>query len=262
MTNKEINISFSPHPRIDAQDFLVIKKVNDSCDTLGLAINLDMKNKLGLEDIGEEVTCLIVNIIKERYLKEHIEKKYKSNYRDELELIYAFSLTVFDRMENMIRDIIMKKAYNYLEEYSYMNIDGFLRFRLKEIYTYLSSISEIGLEKYLEEKEQSEFINVLKYFIDMQESRIDLLIVNILDNGSFKLYDKDGNKVDNIDDEDIISMAIKEDLNYGDFLISTLLALCPNEIKIIDYLNDESSKVVIETIKSIFEERVSITIKK
>ena len=173
MTNKEINISFSPHPRIDAQDFLVIKKVNDSCDTLGLAINLDMKNKLGLEDIGEEVTCLIVNIIKERYLKEHIEKKYKSNYRDELELIYTFSLTVFDRMENMIRDIIMKKAYNYLEEYSYMNIDGFLRFRLKEIYTYLSSISEIGLEKYLEEKEQSEFINVLKYFIDMQESRID-----------------------------------------------------------------------------------------
>ena len=56
-------------------------------------------------------------------------------------------------------------------------------------------------------------------------------------------------------------MAIKEDLNYEDFLISTLLTLCPKKVQILDLLNDESSKLVIETIKSIFGDRVSIIFK-
>ena len=126
---------------------------------------------------------------------------------------------------------------------------------------YLSSITDIALEEYLSEKEQSEFVNVLKYFIDMQETKVDLLVVNILENGSFVLYDGEGNKIDNIDDEEIINMAIKEDLNYEDFLISTLLTLCPKKVQILDLLNDDFSELVIETIKSIFGDRVSIIFK-
>ena len=95
----------------------------------------------------------------------------------------------------------------------------------------------------------------------MQETKVDLLVVNILENGSFVLYDGEGNKIDNIDDEEIINMAIKEDLNYEDFLISTLLTLCPKKVQILDLLNDDFSELVIETIKSIFGDRVSIIFK-
>ena len=71
------------------------------------------------------------------------------------------------------------------------------------------------------------------------------------------MYDGEGNKIDNIDDEEIINMVLKENLNYEDFLISTLLSLCPKKIQIMDSLNNDSSKLVIETIKSIFEDRIS-----
>ena len=265
MTNKEIHISFSPHHRINAQGFLETNKIKKNIsfkdNIIDVAINLGIEDELNLENIGEELTCLIICIIKQKYLKEYIDKKYKELYENEVDIIYKYALTVFDRMENVIKDAIKNKVYNYLSSCDYLNIEGFLTFRLKEILVYLSSITDIALEEYLSEKEQSEFVNVLKYFIDMQETKVDLLVVNILENGSFVLYDGEGNKIDNIDDEEIINMAIKEDLNYEDFLISTLLTLCPKKVQILDLLNDDFSELVIETIKSIFGDRVSIIFK-
>ncbi|SCH99281.1 MULTISPECIES: putative sporulation protein YtxC [unclassified Romboutsia] len=262
MTNKEIHISFSPHPRIKAQEILESKEVDKNVSLNGgmveLVINLDMKNDIDLEEIGQEITDLIICIVKDKYLKEYIDKRYKDSYLNELDIIYQYSLEVFNRMENLIKDSILTKVSNYLKYENYINIEGFLKFRLKEVIVYLSSIIEIAIEEYQEEKDQSEFINVLKYFVDMQDTKIDLLVVNILEDKTFKLYDSQGKKIDNLDNEDIINMVIKEELNYEDFLISTLLALCPRKIKILDYLNDNSSKLVIETIKSIFEERVSV----
>ncbi|MGL5695340.1 MAG: sporulation protein YtxC, partial [Peptostreptococcaceae bacterium] len=201
---------------------------------------------------------LIMCIIKDNYLKEYVQKKFKESYSEEIDLIYTYSTSVFDRMKNVIKDTVEKKILNYLLSDDNLNIEGFLKFRLKEMLIYLASITDVALEEYLSAKEQSEFINVLKYFVDMQEAKIDLLVVNILENGSFIMYDAQGNKIDNIDDEEIINMIIKEDLNYEDFLISTLLTLCPRKIHILDSLKDKSSKLTIETIKSVFGDRVSM----
>ncbi|HBG0360802.1 TPA: hypothetical protein KPE04_003659, partial [Clostridioides difficile] len=47
-------------------------------------------------------------------------------------------------------------------------------------------------------------------------------------------------------------------LNYEDFLISTLLTLCPKKIEILDLLNNNCSKEIIDTVEAIFENKVSI----
>lgn len=260
LTNKEIHISFTQHHRIDAQEFLEIKRLKNisfNRDLVDVVVDLDIEDELNLEDIINKLTSLVINIIKQKYLKEYVEKKFSSSYRKESEIIYTYSLAVFERTENLIRDAIMKKLYTHLYNEDSINIDGFLTFRLKETAMYLSSIADTALEEYLLDRDQKEFINVLKYFIDMQEAKIDLLVVHILQNGSFAMYDGEGNKIDNIDDEEIINMVLKENLNYEDFLISTLLSLCPKKIQIMDSLNNDSSKLVIETIKSIFEDRIS-----
>lgn len=234
------------------------KEINFNGDLIDVAMNLDIDDEFNLEDVAKELADLMMCIIKDNYLKEYVKKKFKESYSEEIDLIYTYSTSVFDRMQNIIKDTVERKIINYLLSDDSLNIEGFLKFRLKEMLVYLSSITDIALEDYLAEKDQNEFINVLKYFVDMQEAKIDLLVVNILENGSFVMYDGQGNKIDNIDDEEIINMIIKEDLNYEDFLISTLLALCPNKIQILDSLNDKSSKLAIETIKSIFGNRVSI----
>ena len=92
MTNKEIHISFSPHHRINAQGFLETNKIKKNIsfkdNIIDVAINLGIEDELNLENIGEELTCLIICIIKQKYLKEYIDKKYKELYENEVDIIY------------------------------------------------------------------------------------------------------------------------------------------------------------------------------
>ena len=127
---------------------------------------------------------------------------------------------------------------------------------MKELMGYIANICEDALEEYLIEKDYDEFISVLRYFINVQETKIDTLKVYIRKDNSFILYDKNDNIIENENDEELINMFIKENLNYEDFLISTLLSLFPNHIIIYDSLQTNSSREIIDTIKAIFEEKV------
>ena len=128
---------------------------------------------------------------------------------------------------------------------------------MKEFKNYLSAIVDLAWEDYFIKKDQDEFINVLKYFVEIQQEKLELLRIHIKQDNSFILYDKDGNEIDSINDEEMMSILIEENLNYEDFLMSNLLTLCPSKIEIIDSLNNSSSKEIIETIKSIFGDKVS-----
>ena len=83
--------------------------------------------------------------------------------------------------------------------------------------------------------------------------------VYIRKDNSFILYDKNDNIIENENDEELVNMFIKENLNYEDFLISTLLSLCPNRIIIYDSLKTNSSREIVDMIKAIFEEKVEET---
>ena len=127
---------------------------------------------------------------------------------------------------------------------------------MKELVKHISNLVDIALEEYITQKDHDEFISVLKYFIEIQENRIDTLKIYIKKDNTFILCDKNDNPIENENDEELINMFIKENLNYEDFLISTLLSLCPKEILIYNIDNGNISKEIVETIKLIFEGRV------
>jgi putative sporulation protein YtxC len=213
---------------------------------------------LNLDEITERITNKIIKIMRGEVLKDYIQSQYGKAYPKEIDNIYEHSLKIFSNKEVFIRETIFMRVSNYILENDYINIDGFIKFRMKEFIKYISAIADISLEEYLINRDHEEFIRVLKYFIDTQDVKIDLLKVHIMEDNSFVLYDKNGDKIDSIDDEDIINMVIRENLNYEDFLISTLLSLCPRKIEVMDTLNSNSSKEIIDTLKSIFENRVDI----
>jgi putative sporulation protein YtxC len=213
---------------------------------------------LNLDEITERITNKIIKIMRGEVLKDYIQSQYGKTYPKEIDNIYEHSLKIFSNKEVFIRETIFMRVSNYILENDYINIDGFIKFRMKEFIKYISAIADISLEEYLINRDHEEFIRVLKYFIDTQDVKIDLLKVHIMEDNSFVLYDKNGDKIDSIDDEDIINMVIRENLNYEDFLISTLLSLCPRKIEVMDTLNSNSSKEIIDTLKSIFENRVDI----
>ena len=85
---------------------------------------------------------------------------------------------------------------------------------MKEFNKYLFDVVDLALEDYLIKKDQDEFISVLKYFIDIQEEKLNLLKVHIKKDNTFILYDELGNKIDSIDDEELINMVIKENPTF------------------------------------------------
>jgi putative sporulation protein YtxC len=199
---------------------------------------------------------MILTAVDSYELRRFIIKKYNAGSNEEIQKIYMCALDIFKEKEFIIKQSVHEKIYNYILNEDYINIEGFVKFRMKEFNNYISMIVDLAWEEYFIKKDQDEFISVLKYFVDIQKEKLELLRIHIKEDNSFILYDKDGNKIDSINDEEIMNMIIEENLNYEDFLMSNLLTLCPAKIEIIDSLNNTSSKDIIEIIKSVFVDKV------
>ncbi|MDR1774608.1 MAG: putative sporulation protein YtxC [Clostridioides sp.] len=209
------------------------------------------------EDTAQRITLIILAILKKESLKEYIYTRLKNAYPKEVQKIYELSLKVFNEKEIFLKETIFMRVCDYISENNYIDINGFIQFRMKDFMKYMTAIVDIGLEEYLIQRDHEEFIKVLKQFVELQEEKIDLLKVKIMKDNSFILYDKNNQKIESIDDEEIINLIIKENLNYEDFLISTMLSLCPRKVEITDNVKSKNSKEIINTLKEIFEGRVS-----
>lgn len=262
LPRKNICLSLLKQYRMPAMNFFKNNKLDKQLvfnnEEIEVIINIEEDDVLDIEEASEEITSLIVSIMENTLLKEYVLKHYSDVLYEDKESIYVYALDLFREKEGLIRDSVRSKVHNYIINNDYINIDGFLKFRIKEFSKYIPTISDRALEEFLIKKDQDEFVNVLKYFINMQEEKIDYIKIHIIDENCIILLDKNGKKIESIEDEEILNMVIQENLNYEDFLISTLLTLCPKKIDIVDSLKNNSSKEIIETIDSIFDDRVTI----
>ena len=260
MTNKDIHLSLTKQDEISVEKLLTNLKLEKEYTYNKDYIEIVLKHKddkIHNEKVIDEIVHLIIDIMENKLLRRFIIKKYNAESNEEIQKIYMCALNLFKEKEPFIKKSLYEKIYDYIENEDYINIDGFVKFRMKEFKNYLSAIVDLAWEDYFIKKDQDEFINVLKYFVEIQQEKLELLRIHIKQDNLFILYDKDGNEIDSINDEEMMSILIEENLNYEDFLMSNLLTLCPSKIEIIDSINNSSSKEIIETIKSIFGDKVS-----
>ena len=261
MTQKYIRLMVLSKYKLELQNFIEFSPCNKyvRCynDFVELNIYID-KNKEETTKIriASEITNLIINIIKKELLKENIKRICTKVCDEIVEDIYKHSLKFFYIKEGFIKDNIFNIVYEHIYKNNYINIDGFIKFRIKSCLNDINKICNKGIEEYLIKKNKDEFISSLRYFVEVQEERIDLLKIHILKNGSFVFYDKNDNILEN--DKDTTNIVIRENFNYEDLLISTLLTWCPREMVIYDDLENNLSKDIIETVKSIFDYRVIV----
>ncbi|MGL5507127.1 MAG: sporulation protein YtxC [Paraclostridium sp.] len=256
----DIYLDLLPKYELAANQFiqsnLFKKKIKYDKDYIEIKVSLDEDKENSKLDIAGEITNILVSIIREDVLKGYVHKTYSELYGDEENEIYKQSLNIFSKKETIIKESLFHRVIQCIGSENYINIDGFVKFRMKELLGYISNIVDIALEEYIMKKDHDEFINVLKYFIEVQDGKIDILKVYIKKDNSVILCDKDDKIIENENDEELINMFVKENLNYEDFLISTLLSLCPKEILIYNSAKNHKSNEIIETIKSIFAGRV------
>lgn len=167
---------------------------------------------------------------------------------------YSFIQTDEDNTLKYRKEEIWINVLNYLLENKSILLDGFVNFRLNNYLDTINDIVDYSVNKYIVEKEYTEFINLLKIYIDSKQSEADLVHL-VYTNGESILLDSNRNIISLSDN--IFNAKYLSDISFSsnDYALNALLTLLPKriELHVIGY-EDE----FINTLKLIFGNKIFI----
>jgi len=218
----------------------------------------DILNKKNcLEKIIGKITKLLLEFTKKESCI-YLEENYFYFDEEEYEEIKN---TIEEEIENDIKIqlVVKNKFKEVIENKKTINLNGFIKFRLKFIGLYASQIVEKCIDNYLMKKEYLDFISVIRYISEVEEKDHD--VVNIMyNNHKLQIYDSHMKKLNYIGNAEISQELDGKILEYDELIINVLLNVSPK--KIILHTNvekgDVESENTIEIIKRIFESKVEI----
>lgn len=179
-----------------------------------------------------------------------VDKKIKTVLNEEGSITSERHLQCINnitKIENIINE--------FIREDNFINIEGFIRFRLKPLRPIIEDIIDKVVEDYMVEKEYNEFINLLKYFVDIQESKIDIVNIYINEKGEYIVKDINGKDLLKRFRNELLESKEPTNVNSEDIIISGLITNAPKNIHIYNKkfcIHEE----FLKTITSVFRERV------
>ncbi len=75
------------------------------------------------------------------------------------------------------RNVIVRRLMDYFDNSNSIILDGFVNFRLKDYIKDLEEIVDKAVDDFLTDREYREFIRLLRYFVEIQEPKIDTVHV-------------------------------------------------------------------------------------
>ncbi len=153
--------------------------------------------------------------------------------------------------------IISRQLSEYLSQSNILNIEGFVRFRLREYRDQLEILLYDTIDDYLAEKEYEAFIDMLCAYVDFQYPVLDLIHIRENDDGSFSFYDFSQNNISIVCENELRSEMPEALLSNEDKLISILLILIPKRIIWHKCKNDKYPNL-LNTVEKIFKDRLSV----
>lgn len=216
------------------------------------------------------VSNIMYKIIIEKYRKKELFEFLTDNYfflrqSELLELeeiiMKVLRLENFDEgndflyYSNIINEII-DKIKVCIEENNEFNINGFLLFRMKDLRLNIEVLIDRVIENYIIDKEYEEFIRLLKYFVNIQDSKLSEVNLTIQSLGEYSLTDGEGNNILDEFIQELTGCKIGVDANMEDIIISGLITNSPERI-IIHSKEKCLNKEFIDTIVKVFGNKVT-----
>lgn len=216
------------------------------------------------------VANILYNVVIDEFYKKDISNFLADTYfflrHDEVNEIKNVVLEVLRGKDTLIdegsiycmnkKNTIIDKIVKCIAENNEININGFITFRMKEIKEDLESIIDKVVERYMVEKEYNEFIKLLKYFVEVQESKIDLVNIIVNNDGTYLIQDNQGRDIAEELFSDLNDLKYKDNTNIEDMLISVLITNAPEKI-IIHCVDNCKNLELIDTVKKVFTDRVN-----
>ena len=215
------------------------------------------------------ISNILYNIVIEKYRKKELFNFLTETYfflkQEEILEVEEMIMKVLRSEENLkdekmifcISKInsIIEKIKTCLEENEEINIKGFITFRMKELREDIEEIIDKVVEEYMVEKEYKEFVKLLKYFVDIQESKIEKINIYIHEGGGYELKDGYGNDIFNEFMKELSECKIDTEAKIEDIIISGLITNAPKQV-IIHHKENCLNAEFIETIVNVFGDRV------
>ncbi|TYO94550.1 putative sporulation protein YtxC [Desulfallas thermosapovorans] len=208
--------------------------------------------------IAGVITDLIVSKWQDKLLQDIIRNNYYYFDDEEKSTIYDYARKKLNhnaKKQEKNRLWILRRLTEYLSFNSDLVIDGFVRFRLKEYVNDLYDVADQAVDDFLSEREYNEFIQLLRYFVEIQEPRADLVNVVLRPDGVFQLYDEKGGLINSDYLKDFMVDLAESEINYEDLLISALITISPKKITV-HQGNGGFPAGTLETICKVFSGRV------
>lgn len=150
---------------------------------------------------------------------------------------------------------IVNKIHECISEKQEINIDGFLTFRMRKLRKDIEEIIDKVIEMYMVEKEYNEFVKLLKYFVEIQECKIDEVNIIINEDNNYVVEDKEGKNLYKDFLKELTGDEKDYEVNIEDILISGLITSSP-KIILIHGKENCNNKEFLETIKNVFGDKV------
>jgi putative sporulation protein YtxC len=155
------------------------------------------------------------------------------------------------------KNVIIRKLLDYFEGSNSLILDGFVNFRLKDYMKDLEEIVDKAVDDFLMEREYREFIRLLRYFVDIQEPKFDVVHIIVGYDGKYVLLDEVRKEITNECIQEFVNEISGGEINYDDLLVSSLITLAPKKL-IIHCTEQFRNKELLETIKNVFSGKVTI----
>lgn len=224
----------------------------------------DDLEKMFHHHVANALSDLIVNEWEKTLLGQLIDTHYHNFSSGEQKVILTAAGRNLDYRDDgrpdLLRKVerkglVLRRIIEYLNADKDLNIDGFVTFRLRDYCEELVEALGQAVDDFLLEKEYLEFISLLRYFVDNQESKLPLVHVVILPRGEFRLIDEHGAVVKN----EYLAQAFSgsdTDLNSEDLLISALITIAPGRLVL--HCPPQLDRMEhLDTIRSVFEDRLT-----
>lgn len=196
----------------------------------------------------------IINKYEKKLLKRILLKNYGELKPFQVQDILRYMPELANDAETGIqcrRQMVKNGLYTYFSENDSASVEGLVTFRLQKYEKLLAQLAEQLFEIYLAHKEYEEFIELLKYFVNVQGARPRLTHLIVHDGGMYSILNEDK---EDITADCISDFARPEEIskdNFDDLLISMLITLAPEKI-IVHNSEDIKNAELFETIHKVF----------
>jgi putative sporulation protein YtxC len=221
-------------------------------------------NKRIRKELGKVLASFICEVEEPFVIRKMIQKMLPFPYRPDVMQIEARARQTLEKSNYQLtpdlssvdyRDVLGEQIAVFLSQNSQLALDGYVCFRMGSRRKEMTNFIKQEIEDYLLNKEYKEFIQLLRYFVSVQTSRIALVHVIHLGKKRFQLLHADGFPLKIKDVDGVWQEVAEQTASCEDFIVSTLLTIAPERVILHTKYPEEN---VIRTLLQIFEGRIMV----